>query len=94
MLSPSGSALPPGGTITQEMRITSTAKVNCFEPSQKRNIIYSQCYSLGHPPDAPADIVPVRRQPRAGADRAFRVPRGPHDTARMRPELERGEYYG
>ncbi|XP_039453572.1 AP-1 complex subunit gamma-1 isoform X6 [Culex pipiens pallens] len=26
MLSPSGSALPPGGTITQEMRITSTAK--------------------------------------------------------------------
>ncbi|XP_055613993.1 AP-1 complex subunit gamma-1 isoform X2 [Uranotaenia lowii] len=26
MLSPSGSALPPGGTITQEMRVTSTAK--------------------------------------------------------------------
>uniref|UniRef100_A0A1Q3F7D6 AP-1 complex subunit gamma n=2 Tax=Culex tarsalis TaxID=7177 RepID=A0A1Q3F7D6_CULTA len=26
MLSPSGSALPPGGTITQEMRISSTAK--------------------------------------------------------------------
>ncbi|XP_053665974.1 AP-1 complex subunit gamma-1 [Anopheles marshallii] len=26
MLSPSGSTLPPGGTITQEMRITSTAK--------------------------------------------------------------------
>lgn len=35
MLSPSGSALPPGGTITQEMRITSTAKVNCFEYSDK-----------------------------------------------------------
>lgn len=27
MLSPSGSALPPGGTITQEMRLTSSAKV-------------------------------------------------------------------
>uniref|UniRef100_A0A2M4A7X4 AP-1 complex subunit gamma n=1 Tax=Anopheles triannulatus TaxID=58253 RepID=A0A2M4A7X4_9DIPT len=26
MLSPSGSTLPPGGTITQEMRVTSTAK--------------------------------------------------------------------
>lgn len=26
MLSPSGSALPPGGTITQEMRVTSSAK--------------------------------------------------------------------
>lgn len=28
MLSPSGSVLPPGGTITQEMRLTSSAKVN------------------------------------------------------------------
>lgn len=27
MLSPSGSVLPPGGTITQEMRLTSSAKV-------------------------------------------------------------------
>lgn len=29
MLSPSGSVLPPGGTITQEMRLTNSAKVNC-----------------------------------------------------------------
>ena len=28
MLSPSGSLLPPGGTITQEMRLTNSAKVN------------------------------------------------------------------
>lgn len=30
MLSPSGSVLPPGGTITQEMRLTSSAKVSFF----------------------------------------------------------------
>lgn len=28
MLSPSGSVLPPGGTISQEMRLTSSSKVN------------------------------------------------------------------
>lgn len=28
MLSPSGSVLPPGGTITQEMRLTNSAKVS------------------------------------------------------------------
>lgn len=31
MLSPSGSVLPPGGTITQEMRLTNSTKVNVFE---------------------------------------------------------------
>lgn len=30
MLSPSGSMLPPGGTITQEMRLTCSAKVSGF----------------------------------------------------------------
>lgn len=30
MLSPSGSMLPPGGTITQEMRLTCSAKVSFF----------------------------------------------------------------
>lgn len=30
MLSPSGSLLPPGGTITQEMRLTNSAKVSIF----------------------------------------------------------------
>lgn len=30
MLSPSGSVLPPGGTITQEMRLTNSAKVSCY----------------------------------------------------------------
>lgn len=32
MLSPSGSVLPPGGTITQEMRLTNSAKVQSPKP--------------------------------------------------------------
>lgn len=34
MLSPSGSVLPPGGTITQEMRLTNSAKVCYIELNQ------------------------------------------------------------
>lgn len=37
MLSPSGSVLPPGGTITQEMRLTNSAKVSALQPIMKSN---------------------------------------------------------
>lgn len=36
MLSPSGSVLPPGGTITQEMRLTNSAKVSVYTRINQR----------------------------------------------------------
>lgn len=38
MLSPSGSVLPPGGTITQEMRLTNSAKVSRHIPNSSERI--------------------------------------------------------
>lgn len=38
MLSPSGSVLPPGGTITQEMRLTNSAKVSRYIPNSSKQI--------------------------------------------------------
>lgn len=42
MLSPSGSMLPPGGTITQEMRLTCSAKVSVSVCMRKQNVMMNK----------------------------------------------------
>lgn len=81
MLSPSGSVLPPGGVITQEMRLTSSAKVSYFtnpflffyKPTFHADSFQFQ--SLGHPSYETSDFIHSRCWSNIGTNRSNWFPR-------------------
>lgn len=66
MLSPSGSTLPPGGVITQEMRVTNSAKVRNWEMFYLLFCSFLYFLVQGCVTNEIADLVPAARQ-RSGA---------------------------